>query len=106
MTESAKEEDGKDRMPYELWYSHELDLTHLKTWGCCVLHYNKPDSKLDGQVTAATSIMYRKSDKQYYVLPKEGHEIKLATNPSSMSEGLASRVDEEMSMRSASMQEQ
>lgn len=76
------DEDGaRDKTPYELWYGHQPDLSCLRTWGCRVLYYHKPDSKLEPRVEEGTFLMYGKSTKQYYVLPKGGSELKLVTSP-------------------------
>ena len=58
------------------------DLSNLQAWGYQVLyHDNSPDSKLDSQVAEGMFLMYRKSDKQYYVLPQGGNELRLVTSP-------------------------
>ena len=74
-------EDGEKKTPYEMWYGHPPDLTHLRKWGCRVLYYSKPESKLESRVMEATFMMYGKSDRQYYVLPRGGNNLRLVTNP-------------------------
>ncbi|EYE90608.1 uncharacterized protein EURHEDRAFT_510308 [Aspergillus ruber CBS 135680] len=81
LRDSAEDEDGEDRTPYELWHGHKPDLTHLRAWGCRVLFHTQADSKLDSRVAEGTFMMYGKSDKQYFVLPRGGQELRLVTNP-------------------------
>ena len=81
LRDSAEDEDGEDRTPYELWHGHKPDLTHLRAWGCRVLFHTQADSKLDSRVAEGTFMMYGKSDKQYMVLPRGGQELRLVTNP-------------------------
>jgi transposase InsO family protein len=80
LRDSAEDEDGEDRTPYELWHGHKPDLTHLRAWGCRVLFHTQADSKLDSRVAEGTFMMYGKSDKQYFVLPRGGQELRLVTN--------------------------
>lgn len=47
LKDSAEEEGGEDRTPYELWHGHKPDLTHLRAWGCRVLYHTQADSKLE-----------------------------------------------------------
>lgn len=72
---------GNDnKTPFELWYGHEPDLTHLRVWGCRVLYHHKLNDKLGSRDMEGTFLMYGKSDKQYAVLPKGAGEIQLVTN--------------------------
>lgn len=75
------DEDTKEKTPYELWFGHPPDISHLRRWGCRVLYHHKPDSKLESRVMEGTFMMYAKSDKQYYVLPRGASQLKLVTNP-------------------------
>lgn len=75
-------EDGRKRTPYELWTGHQPDLSNLQAWGCRVIYHEKNlDSKLDSRVAEGTFLLYGKSNKQYYVLPHGGSELRLVTNP-------------------------
>ncbi|BCR87868.1 uncharacterized protein ACHE_40432S [Aspergillus chevalieri] len=73
--------DKDEKTPYELWHGHRPDLAHLRAWGCRVLFYHKPESKLESRAMEGTFLMYGKSNKQYLVLPRGGSELKLVTNP-------------------------
>ncbi|ODM15243.1 hypothetical protein SI65_09184 [Aspergillus cristatus] len=77
--DGQKKEDEKT--PYELWHGYKPDLAHLRAWGCRVLFYHKPESKLESRAMEGTFLMYGKSHKQYFVLPRGGSELKLVTNP-------------------------
>ena len=82
MIKDSEDENGRKRTPYELWFGHQPDLSGLRAWGCRVLYHDShPDSKLDSRVAEGTFLMYGKSDKQYYVLPRGGSELRLVTNP-------------------------
>ena len=78
----AKHNGQKDeKTPYELWHGYRPDLTHLRAWGCRVLFYHKPESKLESRAMEGTFLMYGKSNKQYLVLPRGSSDLKLVTNP-------------------------
>ena len=82
MIKGSEDEDGRRKTPHELWTGYPPDLSNLRAWGCRVLyHDNSPDSKLDSRVAEGTFLMYGKSDKQYYVLPRGGNELRLVTSP-------------------------
>ena len=82
MIKGSEDEDRQRKTPHELWMGYPPDLSNLWTWGCWVLyHNNQPDSKLDSWVAEGTFLMYGKSDKQYYVLPWGGNELRLVINP-------------------------
>ena len=74
-------EDGVEKTPHEMWYGHPPDLTHMRKWGCRVLYYSKPEGKLESRVMEATFMLYGKSDRQYYVLPRGSENLRLVTNP-------------------------
>lgn len=74
-------EDGVEKTPHEMWYGHPPDLTHMRKWGCQVLYYSKSEGKLDSRVMEATFMLYGKSDRQYYVLPRGSENLQLVTNP-------------------------
>ncbi|ODM21132.1 hypothetical protein SI65_04185 [Aspergillus cristatus] len=92
---------GSDnKTPFELWHGHKPDLAHLRVWGCRVLYHHKSDDKLESRAMEGTFLMYGKSHKQYFVLPRGGSELKLVTNPEFrerengyLSEPLANQVD-------------
>ena len=82
MIKGSKDKDRWRKTLHELWTGYPLDLSNLQAWDCQVLyHDNSPDSKLDSQVAEGTFLMYGKSDKQYYVLPQGGNELRLVTSP-------------------------
>ena len=80
----SADENGRDRTPYELWHGHQPDLSHLRAWGCRVLYHDSTvESKLDSHVAKRMFMLYRKSNKQYYVMPRGSNRIsdlKLVTN--------------------------
>ena len=81
MIKDSEDENGRRKTPHELWFGYPPDLSNLRAWGCRVLYYDSnPDSKLDIHVAEGTFIMYGKSDKLYYVLPRGGSELRLVTN--------------------------
>lgn len=80
LVKKCENEKGEEKTPYELWYGHRPDLTHLRAWGCRVLYYEKPDSKLGSRVSEGTFLKYGESDKQYEVLPRDGTDLKLVTD--------------------------
>ena len=71
----------EDKTLYKMWNGHPLDLTHMQKWGCQVLYYSKPESKLERRVMEGTFILYGKSNRQYYVLPWGNDSLRLVTNP-------------------------
>ena len=82
MIKNSEGEDGRRKTPHELWMGYPPDLSNLRAWGCRVLyHDNSLDTKLDSRVAEGTFLMYGKSDKQYYVLPRGGNELRLVTSP-------------------------
>ena len=85
LIKNSADENGRDRTAYELWTGHQPDLSHLRAWGCRVLYHDSMvESKLDSRVAEGTFMLYGKSDKQYYVMPRGCNRIsdlKLVTNP-------------------------
>lgn len=81
LTTVVSTEDGEKKTPHELWHGHPPDLTHLRKWGSRVLYYSKPESKLESRVMEATFVMYGKSTRQYYVIPRGTNTLRLTTNP-------------------------
>ena len=82
LVKDSEDENGRKKTPYELWNQHQPDLSNLRAWGCRVIYHEKnPDSKLDSRVAEGTFMLYGKSNKQYYVLPHGGSELRLVTNP-------------------------
>lgn len=53
----------------------------MRRWGCRVFYHSKPESKLESRVKEGTFILYSKSDRQYYVIPRGSESLRLVTNP-------------------------
>ena len=82
---NSVDENGWDRMLYELWHSHQPDLSYLRAWGCWVLYHDSMvESKLDSYVAKGMFMLYGESNKQYYVMPQgcnRINDLKLVMNP-------------------------
>lgn len=81
LTTTVTTDDGEKKSPHEMWHGHPPDLSHLRKWGCRVMYYSKPESKLESRVMDATFVMYGKSTRQYYVIPRGGNSLRLVTSP-------------------------
>lgn len=82
LIKKSVDENGQKRTSYELWFGYQPDLSNLRAWDCCVLYHDSTmNSKLDSWVAEKMFLIYEKSDKQYYILSRSGHELKLVTNP-------------------------
>ena len=76
------DKDKYKKILYKLWFSYKPDLSYLRAQSCYILYYNNiVKNKLDSYILEDIFIIYRKSNRQYYILFQEKSKIKLVINP-------------------------